>query len=252
MHRKFIITPTPQKNLNDEPGSSAIPSPNLEFASLCLRNALTLVNYYFQMASGFDFDGDKGATSKNETFGMFGNNWSKVNDSIPCNPSKPLTKAAIEKLRLHILTASSYVALTLGDYTLALQYARDMLKMDNLPDTSKMLGILYAAEACISLERVPEAIAFLDPKIINELTEYDFSICSSQDMNTLEKAHAIIGFNLIVSLVFLGDYDLARARLQTLFRHPVIATRLKLLELYLELQAGNIENCKKMIADGSM
>lgn len=252
MHRKFIITPTPQKNLNDEPGSSAIPSPNLEFASLCLRNALTLVNHYSQMASGFDFDGDKGATSKNETFGMFGNNWSKVNDSIPCNPSKPLTKAAIEKLRLHILTASSYVALTLGDYTLALQYARDMLKMENLPDTSKMLGILYAAEACISLERVPEAIAFLDPKIINELTEYDFSICSSQDMNTLEKAHAIIGFNLIVSLVFLGDYDLARARLQTLFRHPIIASRLKLLELYLELQAGNIENCKKMIADGSM
>ena len=251
MHRKFIITPTPQKYLTDEPGSSAIPSPNLEFALLCLRNALTLINYFSQIANSFDFDGDKGpSSSKNETFGMFGNNWNKVNESIPCNPSKPLTKVAIEKLKLHILTASSYVALTLGDYTLALHYAKDLIRMENLPDTHKMLGLLYAAEASILLEKVPEAIGFLDPKIMNELKSDDFEKSSSPDwnINTLEKAQAIIGFNLVVSLVILGDHDLARARLITLFRHPIIQHRVKMLELYLELQAGNIESCKKMIA----
>ncbi|CRK91776.1 CLUMA_CG005408, isoform A [Clunio marinus] len=123
MHRKFIITPTPQKYVNDEPGSSAIPSPNLEFASLCLRNALTLINYYSQLANGFDSDKQGTSNIKNETFTMFGNNWNKVNESILCNPSKPLTKTAIDKLKIHILTASSYVALTLGDYTLALQHS---------------------------------------------------------------------------------------------------------------------------------
>lgn len=252
MHRKLIITPTPQKYLSDEPGSSAIPSPNLEFASLCLRNALTLINYYSQLASGFEFDGEKqgAGSSKHETFGMFGNNWQKVNESIPCNPSKPLTKVAIEKLRLHILTASSYVALILGDYTLALQYARDMIRMENLPETHKMLGLLYAAEACIFLEKVPEAIGFLDPKIMGELKSDDFEMSSSPDwnINTLEKAHAIIGFNLVVALVMNGDHDLARPRLISLIRHPIILHRVKMLELYLELQAGNIDNCKKIIA----
>lgn len=252
MHRKFIITPIPQRYISDEPGSSAIPSPNLEFASLCLRNALTLINHYSQLASCFEFDGEKhgAGTSKNETFGMFGNNWNKVNESIPCNPSKPLTKTAIEKLKLHILTASSYVSLSLGEYTLALQYAKDLIKMENLPDTHKMLGLLYAAEACIFLEKVPEAVSFLDPKIMNELKSDDFEMSSSPDwnINTLEKAHAIIGFNLVVSLVIEGDYEKARSRLAALFRHPIIMQRVKMLELYLELQAGNIENCKKMIA----
>lgn len=252
MHRKFIITPTPQKYISDEPGSSAIPSPNLEFASLCLRNALTLINHYSQVASCFEFDGEKqgAGTSKNETFGMFGNNWNKVNESIPCNPSKPLTKVAIEKLKLHILTASSYVALTLGEYTLALQYAKELIRMENLPDTHKLLGLLYAAEASILLEKVSEALCYLDPKIMNELKSDDFEMSSSPDwnINTLEKAHAIIGFNLVVSLVMLGDCDLARARLQNLLRHPIITHRVKMLELYLELQAGNIDNCKKMIA----
>lgn len=250
MHRKFIVTPTPQKYANEESGSSAIPSPNLEFASLCLRNALTLVNYYSQLANAFESDGDKASSSKSETFGMFGNNWNKVNESISCNPSKPLTKSAIDKLKLHILTASSYVSLTLGDYTLALQYAKDLIKMENLPDTHKMLGLLYAAEASILLEKVPDAISFLDPKIMNELTSNDFEMSSSPDwnINTLEKAQAIIGFNLVVSLVMLGDIDLARARLLNLFRHPIILHRVKMLELYLELQAGNIDNCKKMIA----
>jgi CCR4-NOT transcription complex subunit 10 len=148
------------------------------------------------------------------------------------------------------LTASSYVALQLGDYTLALQYAKDLIKSENLPDTHKLLGLLYAAEASIMLEKVTEAIYFLDPKIMNELKSNDFEMRSSPDwnINSIEKAHAIIGYNLIVSLVMFGDHDLARARLLTLHRHPIIMHRVKMLELYLHLQAGNIEGCKKMIA----
>lgn len=177
LHRKFVITPSQQKYSGDESGSSAIPSPNLEFASLCLRNALTLASHYMQVANGLD-----GKSIRSETFGFFGNNWNKIHDDgVLCNPSKPLSRLAIEKLLLHVLTASSYVAICLGDYTMALHHAKEMLKLENVDDTHKMLGYFYSAESCIMLDRVPDAIAFLDPKLMSDLNSTDFEIRSSPD-----------------------------------------------------------------------
>lgn len=177
MHRKFVLTPSQPKYSGDESGSSAIPSANLEFGSLCLRNALTLASHYMQVANGLE-----GKSIRSETFGIFGNNWNKIHDDgILCNPSKPLSKLAIEKLLLHVLTASSYVALCLGDYTMALHHAKEMLKLENIDDTHKMLGYLYAAESCIMLDRIPDAIAFLDPKLMTDLKSSDFEIRSSPD-----------------------------------------------------------------------
>lgn len=177
LHRKFVITPSQPKYSNDETGSSAIPSPNLEFASLCLRNALTLANHYMQVTNGLD-----GKSIRSETFGFFGNNWNKIHDDgILCNPSKPLSKLAIEKLLLHILTAFSYVSLCLGDYTMALHHSKEMLKFENIDDTHKMLAYLYAAESCIMLDKISEAISFLDPKLIIEFNSSDFETRSSPD-----------------------------------------------------------------------
>lgn len=236
IHRKFIITPAAQKYV-DEPGSSAaIPSANLEFASLCLRNALTLINYYSNLvAEGMESD-----------LGIF----ASASESIPCNPSSPLNRDSIEKLKLHILTAASYVALQLGDYTMTLQHAKALLKMENIPDTHKMLGILYGAEASIMLERVSDAICFLDPNFLGGLKSEEFLSRASPDwkVNSIEAANAIMDYNRIVSIVILGDLDIARERIGKLVRHPIILQKLKMLELYLELQAGNIDNCKKMIA----
>lgn len=247
MHRKYIITPSQQKYHSDESQSSsaAIPSPNLEFASLCLRNALTLINHYLQLANGMD-----AKAGKSETFAIFGNNWNKIHEnSFACNPSKPLTKTSIEKIRLHTLTASSYVALCLGDYTIALLHARELLKMENIPDTHKMLGYLYSAESCIMLDKMPEAITYLDPKLMMDLKSTDFETRSSPDWNisTLEAASAVFTYNLAAALAIYGDYELAKTRI-VLCRHPIVAKHAKMLELYLELQFGNIDNCKKMIA----
>lgn len=241
MHRKFIINPSQQKYVNDEPGSSAaIPAANLDFASLCLRNALTLINHYSNIASQFA-EADAAAE-----IGLFGS----IQESVPCNPSSPLTKEAIENLRMQILTAACYVELQLGDYTMAFQHARTLLKMENLPKTHKMLGILYAAEACVYLEKVVDAVNFLDPQYLGVLKSEDFEAISSPDwnVNSIEAANAILGYNRIVSLVILGEFGMAREKMITLVKHPVIMQKLKMLEVYLELQAGNIENCKKMIA----
>lgn len=74
---------------------------------------------------------------KNETFTLFGNNWNKIQDGIPCNPSKPLTKAGIEKLKMAILTACSYVSICLGEYTMALKYGKELIQIPSIPDTHK-------------------------------------------------------------------------------------------------------------------
>lgn len=63
----------------------------------------------------------------------------------------------------------------------------------------------------------------------------------------MEAANAVFTYNLAVSLAIYGDYELARTRI-VLCRHPVVAYHVKMLELYLELQTGNIDNCKKLIA----
>lgn len=229
--------------------SSAIPSPNLEFASLCLRNALTLINYYSSLANSVETEDKAGSSSINsESFSLFGNNWNKVGDGISCNPSKPLTKLAIDKLKVAILAASSYVGICLGDYTLALQYAKEMLATPHLPDTHKMLGYLYAAESLIMLDLVPEAIKILDPKLMVELQSVDFETRGSPDwnINTLEAAQSVLAYNLAVALVLVGDYETARARM-TMCRHPVVYNRFKMLELYLELKWGYLDNCKDLI-----
>ncbi|XP_070509637.1 CCR4-NOT transcription complex subunit 10 [Chironomus tepperi] len=245
VHRKFVITPSQLKYSVDDTGSSAIPSTSLEFALLCLRNALTLVNHYLQISNTLDMK-----SVKADTFEVFGNNWNKtLDDGVLCNPSKPLSKAAIEKLRMHILTASSYVSLCLGDYTISLQHAKELLKMENIPDTHKMLAYLYSAESCIMLDKIPEAISFLDPKLLTELKSTDFETRSSPDwnINTLEAASAVFTYNLAVSLAIYGDYELARTTV-ALSRHPIVTFHVKMLELYLEMQSGNVDKCKKMIA----
>lgn len=95
--------------------------------------------------------------------------------------SSPLTKLAIEKLLLHIFTASSYVSICLGDYTMSLYYAKEMLKLENIVGTHKLLGYLYAAESCIMLDRILDAIGFLDPKLIVDLKSPDFESRSSPE-----------------------------------------------------------------------
>lgn len=103
----------------DESQSFAIPSTNLEFASLCLRNALTLLEGH----SG-EF---KAATEQYD-------NWQTIVEKSECNPSKPLTLNTFNKLKCAVLAAYSYVQICLGEYLLALKYAKELLQLTYLPD----------------------------------------------------------------------------------------------------------------------
>lgn len=130
-----------------------------------------------------------------------------------------------------------------------------------------MLGRMYCAESLIMLDRIAEARTFLDPKFIAELKEDDFihrgspgncnadackgflfdtRILADWKINKLEAAQSIIRYNLAVTLVLQGERDLA-SNMMGLCKHPIVFTHLKLLNMYIELQAGNVENCRIMI-----
>lgn len=102
--------------------SFAIPNTNLEFASLCLRNALALVEHYesdFKAASGADYTSSK---------------WHQISEKNQCNPSKAFTPNTFVQLKYAVLAAYSYVQISLSEYLLALKYAQELQKMPNLPD----------------------------------------------------------------------------------------------------------------------
>lgn len=98
------------------------------------------------------------------------------------------------------------------------------------------------------LDRCHEARAYLEPKFIAELEEDDFIQRASPDWNisSLTAAQSILEYNLCVLLVLQGENDLAKAMLSRC-KHPIVLTHLKMLTIYLEMQAGNLEKCRHMI-----
>lgn len=112
----------------------------------------------------------------------------------------------------------------------------------------RMLAHLYCAESLIMLDRVTEARLFLEPKFITGLKEDDFIHRTSPDwkINSLGAAQSVLKYNLCVLLVMAGEIDTARAMLPTC-KHPFVFTRLKMLKMFIEMQAGNIDNCRIMV-----
>lgn len=117
--KRFAILPPH----SDQSQSCAIPGTNLEFASLCLRNASTLVEYH---AVEFFRDSEDGVsdTSASETSSA----------RTACHPSRPLAEQSFRSLRCAVLAASAYVQICLGEYQVALEYARKLAQLDQLPD----------------------------------------------------------------------------------------------------------------------
>lgn len=134
------------------------PKPTLEFANICLSNALTLVERYevdFQLSQDLDEGiGDGSSTSfslsasastsssvstpdvtTTPTPSGTSPEWAKINEKQHCPPSRPLTNETFEKLKSAVLAATSYVEISLCEFVLGLKHARELKKMPNLPDT---------------------------------------------------------------------------------------------------------------------
>lgn len=100
--------------------SFAIPTPTIEFAALCLRNAVTLIEYHANQLKNKKMSDEDDVTE---------------DEKIPCNPSSPLNRESFNKLHVAILAAYSYVLLSIGDYVMALKYGKALLAIENLPDS---------------------------------------------------------------------------------------------------------------------
>uniref|UniRef100_A0AAY4D6B7 CCR4-NOT transcription complex subunit 10 n=1 Tax=Denticeps clupeoides TaxID=299321 RepID=A0AAY4D6B7_9TELE len=261
-HRKIVLaSQSTQNTAYSEGQSAAIPVASMEFAAICLRNALLLLPEHQQSesreTSNTDNDNDSGKVQEGDNF-------------IPAAPSSPFRKQEVENLRCCILACSAYVALALGDNLMALSHSEKLLNQPKLSGSLKFLGHLYAAEALISLDRISDAITHLNPE---NITDVSLGVSSSEqdqgsdkgDLEPVESsgkqtplcypssvssARAMMLFNLGSAYCLRSEYDKARKCLHqaaTMVQTKEIPPEAILLGVYLELQNGNTQLALQII-----
>ncbi|XP_067305901.1 CCR4-NOT transcription complex subunit 10 isoform X2 [Pseudorasbora parva] len=288
-HRKIVLaSQSTQNTIYSEGQSAAIPVASMEFAAICLRNALLLLPEHQQHDSKPD-SGSKSCSQSGSTesgsetsdacsdalvnwiFSLTDSGKTQEGDKfIPAAPSSPLRKQEVENLRCSILACSAYVALALGDNLMALNHAEKLLHQTKLSGSLKFLGHLYAAEALISLDRISDAIAHLNPE---NVTDVSLGVSSSEqdqgsdkgDLEPVESsgkqtplcypssvssARATMLFNLGSAYCLRSEYEKARKCLHqaaSMVNTKEIPPEAILLGVYLELQNGNTQLALQII-----
>ncbi|XP_026084719.1 CCR4-NOT transcription complex subunit 10 isoform X2 [Carassius auratus] len=272
-HRKIVLaSQSTQNTIYSEGQSAAIPVASMEFAAICLRNALLLLPEHQQHDSKPDKSSSQsGSTeSSSETSDACSGKTQEGDKFIPAAPSSPLRKQEVENLRCSILACSAYVALALGDNLMALNHAEKLLHQTKLSGSLKFLGHLYAAEALISLDRISDAIAHLNPE---NVTDVSLGVSSSEqeqgsdkgDLEPVESsgkqtplcypssvssARSTMLFNLGSAYCLRSEYEKARKCLHqaaSMVNTKEIPPEAILLGVYLELQNGNTQLALQII-----
>ncbi|XP_063578225.1 CCR4-NOT transcription complex subunit 10 isoform X7 [Pongo abelii] len=247
-HRKIVLaSQSVQNTVYNDGQSSAIPVASMEFAAICLRNALLLLPEEQQ-----DPKQENGAKNSNQ----LGGNTESSESSETC--------------RCSILACSAYVALALGDNLMALNHADKLLQQPKLSGSLKFLGHLYAAEALISLDRISDAITHLNPE---NVTDVSLGISSNeQDQgsdkgeneamessgkrapqcypSSVNSARTVMLFNLGSAYCLRSEYDKARKCLHqaaSMIHPKEVPPEAILLAVYLELQNGNTQLALQII-----
>uniref|UniRef100_A0A182IP89 CCR4-NOT transcription complex subunit 10 n=1 Tax=Anopheles atroparvus TaxID=41427 RepID=A0A182IP89_ANOAO len=234
--RKYVLNPAPKTPTVDGDQSLAIPATTLEFGALCLRNAVTLLEFHEPELVRQTENCDRTVS------------WDKVYEGVPCNPSLPMKLASFNKLKCAVLAAYSYVLNTLGEYNQALKYAKQMLTVKDLPESYLLLSHMYAAEALIMMNRPLEAMTYLEPKFIADLTGDDFGMRASAhwNINSADAAQSVMHYNRAVVMFLMGDYEQAKIAMNTC-NHPLVVPHLKMLKVYQELLLGNYDKVQLLI-----
>uniref|UniRef100_A0A8C3CK61 CCR4-NOT transcription complex subunit 10 n=1 Tax=Cairina moschata TaxID=8855 RepID=A0A8C3CK61_CAIMO len=274
-HRKIVLASQSIQNVVYNDGqSSAIPVASMEFAAICLRNALLLLpedQQESKQENGSKTSNQLGGSAENSESSEACSNKSHEGDKfIAAPPSSPLKKQELENLRCSILACSAYVALALGDNLMALNHADKLLQQPKLSGSLKFLGHLYAAEALISLDRISDAITHLNPE---NVTDVSLGISSNEQDQGSDKgeneamessgkqtpqcypssvtsARTMMLFNLGSAYCLRSEYDKARKCLHqaaSLIHPKEIPPEAILLAVYLELQNGNTQLALQII-----
>uniref|UniRef100_A0A8C6WHZ8 CCR4-NOT transcription complex subunit 10 n=1 Tax=Neogobius melanostomus TaxID=47308 RepID=A0A8C6WHZ8_9GOBI len=180
-------------------------------------------------------------------------------------PSSPLRKQEVENLRCSILACSAYVALGLGDNLMALNHAEKLLHQPKVSGSLKFLGHLYAAESLISMDRISDAIAHLNPENVSDVS---MGVCTSDQEqgddpiessgkqtplcypSSVASARAMMLFNLGSAYCLRSEYEKARKCLQqaaSMVNTKEIPPEAILLDLVLSLSTGNTQLALQII-----
>lgn len=222
IHRKLVLNLNLFENnkYSYDAQSFAIPVASLEFATLCLRNALLLLS----------------------------------NPTVDCSPSNPISETQIANLRASVLTNSAYVSLCLGDPIVALNNCKNLLSIPNCSGINKLLGHLYIAESFILLDRIPEALEHLKPDYCNYMLPNDQeqkTAKRSWKPDNSDSARAVFQYNLAVVLALKGDLQKAADLLKQVWltKGPQceIPVQMISLALYIELSLGHADVARNII-----
>ncbi|XP_041963303.1 CCR4-NOT transcription complex subunit 10 isoform X5 [Alosa sapidissima] len=229
-HRKIVLaSQSTQNTVYSEGQSAAIPVASMEFAAICLRNALLLLPETQLPEAREQPPSTESSAEGTDAASGKGQDGEKF---IPAAPSSPLRKQEVENLRF--------------------------------------LGHLYAAEALISLDRISDAIAHLNPE---NVTDVSLGVSpSEQDQgtdkgdlepvessgkqtplcypSTVTSARAMMLFNLGSAYCLRSEYEKARKCLHqaaSMVNTKEIPPEAILLGVYLELQNGNTQLALQII-----
>lgn len=272
-HRKVILaSQSTQNSMYSEGQSAAIPVASMEFAAICLRNALLLLPEHQPLdlkENSSRTASQAGSTeSGSENSDICSGKGQEADKFLSAAPSSPLRKQEIENLRCSILACSAYVALALGDNLMALNHAEKLLHQAKVSGSLKFLGHLYAAEALISLDRISDAIAHLNPENVSDVSMG--VLTSEQDQgsdkgeepveqskqtplfypSSVSSARAMMLFNLGSAYCLRSEYEKARKCLNqaaAMVNTKEIPPEAILLGVYLELQNGNTQLALQII-----
>ncbi|XP_008301820.1 CCR4-NOT transcription complex subunit 10 isoform X4 [Stegastes partitus] len=274
-HRKIILaSQSTQNSIYSEGQSAAIPVASMEFAAICLRNALLLLPEHQQQDTKTEnsskSSSQSGSTeSGSENSDACSGKGQDADKFLSAAPSSPLRKQEVENLRCSILACSTYVALTLGDNLMALNHAEKLLHQTKVSGSLKFLGHLYAAEALISLDRISDAITHLNPENVSDVSmgvltsEQDQAGSDKGDEpveswkqtplcypSSVTSARAMMLFNLGSAYCLRSEYEKARKCLHqaaSMVNTKEIPPEAILLGVYLELQNGNTQLALQII-----
>ncbi|CAK9803883.1 CCR4-NOT transcription complex subunit 10 [Anthophora plagiata] len=263
IYRKIILASSLSKDIKYYPEGfpSAIPQLTLEFASLCLKNAL------FLLPNNNELNVPMTTIAGSQTVPLS----LTASHNLGTQHSPLMSQAtAVEvlNLKISVLAASAYVCLCLGDYVIALEHAKALLNINKLPGAYRMLGNLYAAESLIFMDKINEAIEYLKPENIPDLNTF-VPIPEIQDKDkeksdeviskpikmwyptTVPTGIAVLRYNLAVAYAIRGELDKSGETLKQVWlsKGPDcdVPIHVIMLALYIELQLGHADISKSII-----
>uniref|UniRef100_A0A3B3DW01 CCR4-NOT transcription complex subunit 10 n=1 Tax=Oryzias melastigma TaxID=30732 RepID=A0A3B3DW01_ORYME len=258
-HRKIVLaSQSAQNTAYSEGQSAAIPVASMEFAAICLRNALLLLPEQHQQDATTESSSRSSSQSGGAESGCENSDTCRSEHQNKRPPSSPASLCSI-------LACSAYVALALGDNLMALNHAEKLLHQNKLSGSLKFLGRIYAAEALISLDRISDAISHLNPENVSDVSVGVVSSDPDQGQwpvepsgkktplcypSSVAAARSIMLFNLGSAYCLRSEYDKARKCLNqavSITNGKEIPPEAILLGVYLELQNGNTQLALQII-----